>query len=204
MSVHLRKIAQQYFIDGDFKNAKELYSKLNMPLEVAYCEIYLGNLTKAKKIISKLKKNSPAEEWIVAFIQMIEADLKFYPSFLQIRNFFEIDLNNLFLSGQKEYIENVINYVPTLVNANGEVFKLTARVLKNNGQNELAKKFLKESLDLYYKDSETHFILGEIYLLEKNIELAKKHLQYALENGNYYPAQKLLQNCINETDFKNY
>ena len=193
MFKHLEKIAQQHFIDGDFEKAKKLYYTLKMPVQAAYCEIYTGHLRKAKKIISKLKKESPAEEWIIAFVQMMEADLKFYPSFLQIRNFFEIDLNNLFLSGQKEYIENVINYVPTLVNANGEIYKLTARVLKNNGQNELAKNFLSKSLEICFNDSETHFMLAELHLEEKDIGSAKKHLNYALENGDYYPAQKLLE-----------
>ena len=193
MIKHLEKIAQQYFIDGNFEKARELYCTLRMPVQTAYCEIFTGHLRKAKKIISKLRKDSPAEEWIIAFVQMMEADLKFYPSYLQIRNFFEIDLNNLFLSGQKEYIENVINYVPTLANVNGEIYKLTARVLKNNGQNELAKNFLNKSLDICFNDSETHFMMGEIYLEEKDIESAKKYFKYALENGDYYPAQKLLE-----------
>ena len=196
MTENIEKKAQKYFIDGDFESAKKLYEALDMKLELAYCEIYTGHLFRAKKIVSKLKKESPAEEWIVAFIQMIEANLKFYPSYLQIRNFFEIDLNNLFLCGKTEYIENIINYVPTLANANAEIFKLAARVLKNNNQNELAASFLKKSLEIYFKDSETHFMLAELYLKENDTETARRHLNYALENGSYYPAEKLLKQLI--------
>ena len=196
MTENLSKIAQQYFIDGNFSEAKDIYSKLNMPLETAYCEIYLGHLYRAKKLISALKKESPAEEWIISFVQMIDANLVNMPSFLQIRNFFEIDLNNLFLSGQKEWVENVINYVPILATVNSEVFKLAARVLKNNSQNDLAKTFLNKSLDIYFQDSETHFMLAEIYLKENDTEKAKKHLNYACENGGYFPAEKLLSKIL--------
>lgn len=193
MSDCLNKIAQEYFIAGDFERAKDYYSMLNMPLELAYCEIFTGHFEKAKKIISKLKKESPAEEWIIAFSQMIEANLKIYPTYLQIRNFFEIDLNNLFLSGTKEQVENVINYVPVLANINGEVYKLAARVLKNNEQDELAKTFLEKSLNICFKDSETHFLLAELYYKHHNFDMAKKHLDYARSQGRYFPAEKLLE-----------
>lgn len=193
MSEDLVKTAQAYFIDGDFDTAKIFYSKLGMPLELAYCELYTGHINNAKKIISKIKKDSPAAEWIVAFIQMVEADLKIYPSYLQIRNFFEIDFNNLFLCGTKEQVENVINYVPVLANVNGEIYKLAARVLKNNGQDELAKTFLEKSLDICFKDPETHFMLAELFCKHKNYELAKKHLHYACETGRYFPAERLLK-----------
>ncbi|MBQ7450845.1 hypothetical protein IJS77_05445 [bacterium] len=192
MTENYQKLAQKYYIDGDFKTAKELYSNLSMPLEVAYCELFLGHLYNAKKIIMNLKKESPAEEWIVSFVQMLEANLVNMPSFLQIRNFFEIDLNNLFLCGKKEWIENVINYVPILATVNAEIFKLAARVLKNNGQTDLAKKFLKKSLDIYFNDSETHFLLAEILIEENNNKDAKQHLVYACGNGGYAPAEKLL------------
>ncbi len=192
MTQNLVKTAQQYFISGDFSGAKNLYQQLNMPLETAYCEIFLGHLYKAKKIILGLKKDSPAEEWICSFLQMIEADLTDMPTYLQIRNFFEIDLNNLFLGGEKEWIENVINHVPILASVNPEIYKLSARVLKNNQQFDLAEKFLKKSLDICFNDSETHFLLAQIYLDEGLIDIAKKHLNYACENGGYAPAEKLL------------
>lgn len=193
MSENLSKIAQKYFISGNFDKALELYEKLDMLLEIAYCEIYLGHLKQARKIIEQLNGDSPAEEWIVSFLQMIEANLVDMPSFLQIRNFFEIDLNNLFLGTNREWIENVINYVPSLATINSEVYKLAARVLKNNGQEDLAKLFLEKSLDIYFQDSETHFMLAEIYLNKGNQERAKKYLEYACEQGNYFPAEKLLK-----------
>ena len=193
MTEDYKKLAQKYYIDGDFKTAKELFSKLNMPVETAYCELFTGHLYNAKKIILQLEKESPAEEWIISFVQMIEANLINMPSFLQIRNFFEIDLNNLFLCGKKEWIENVINYVPYLSTINAEIYKLAARVLKNNEQEDLAKTFLEKSLDICFNDSETHFLLAEIYIKENNTNMAKKHLNYACESGEYSPARKLLR-----------
>lgn len=193
MTDNFKKLAQRYYIEGNFKTANLYYKQLDMPLEIAYCELFSGNLYKAKKYISMLKKESPAEEWIICFIQMIEANLFDMPSFLQIRNFFEIDLNNLFLCGKKEWIENVINYVPVLSTVNAEIYKLTARVLKNNEQFELAKKFLLNSLDICFNDSETHFLLAEIYIKYGQIQQARKHLQYACEGGGYAPAEKLLR-----------
>ncbi len=193
MSENPDKIAQQFYISGDFFNAKKIYQQLKMPLEVAYCELFLGNLDKAKQIISTFSKESPAHEWINSFVQIIETDLVDMPTFLQIRNFFEMDLNNLFLCGNKEWIENVINHVPLLASINSEIFKLAARVLKNNEQYGLAKKFLKKSLDICFYDSETHFMLAQIYLKEANPDIAKQHLLYACEQGSYLPAEKLLK-----------
>ena len=192
MNDNYQKIAQKYFIDGDFISAKNIYQKLDLPLETAYCELFSGNLYSARKIIMKLPKDSPAQEWIISFLQMIEANLINMPSFLQIRNFFEIDLNNLFLCGKKEWIENVINYVPILATVNAEAYKLAARVLKNNEQTDLAQRFLRKSLDICFNDSETHFLLAEIYIKEGYNEDAKKHLHYACQNGGYAPAEKLL------------
>ena len=193
MTDNYQKLAQKYFIDGDFSSAKNIYQKLCMQLETAYCEIFTGNIYNAKKIIMKLPMDSPAQEWIVSFVQMLEANLIKMPTFLQIRNFFEIDLNNLFLYGKKEWIENVINYVPVLATVNAEIYKLAARVLKNNEQDELAQRFLRKSLDICFNDSETHFLLAEIYIKEGYTEDAKKHLQYACKEGNYAPAKKLLK-----------
>lgn len=193
MTKNLKKLAQKYFILGDFENAKKIYSELGSMLELAYCEIYTGNIKSAKKIISNLPKDSPASEWIIAFVQMLEANLQVYPSFMQIRNFFEIDLDNLFLSGTKEQIENVINYIPFLANINSEIYKLAARVLKNHNQDELAGQFLKKSLEICFRDSETHFLLAELYLKENDKKTATRHLNYACENGSYYPAEKLLK-----------
>ena len=193
MTEDYKKLAQKYYIDGDFNTAKELFSKLNMPVETAYCELFTGHLYSAKKIIMQLEKESPAEEWIISFVQMIEANLINMPSFLQIRNFFEIDLNNLFLCGKKEWIENVINYVPFLSTINAEIYKLAARVLKNNEQEDLAKTFLEKSLEICFNDSETHFLLAEIYIKENNTNMAKRHLNYACEGGEYSPARKLLR-----------
>ena len=196
MTDNYQKLAQKYFIDGDFVSAKNLYQKLRMPLETAYCEIFTGNLYNAKKIIMQLTQDSPAEEWIISFVQMIEANLIKMPSFLQVRNFFEIDLNNLFLYGKKEWIENVINYVPVLATVNAEIYKLAARVLKNNEQYELSQRFLRKSLDICFQDSETHFLLAEIYIKEGYTEDAKQHLKYACEGGGYAPAQKLLSQIL--------
>ena len=66
-------------------------------------------------------------------------------------------------------------------------------MLKNNEQFELAQRFLRKSLDICFQDSETHFLLAEIYIKEGYTEDAKKHLQYACEGGGYAPAEKLLK-----------
>ena len=192
MEENLQKVAQQFFINGDFENAKNIYMQLGMDLEVAYCDIYLGNLKRAKKNIENLSKDSPVAEWINSFVQMIEANLTDMPSYLQIRNFFEIDLSNLFINEQYSYIENVINYVPVLASVNGEIYKLAARVLKNNNQDELARNFLGKSLEICFNDSETHYMLAELYLKYDDKETAIRHLNYACESGEYYPATKLL------------
>ena len=49
-------------------------------------------------------------------------------------------------------------------------------------------------MDIWYKDPESHFILGEIYLKEKEKEKAKTALRKALEvEKEYYPAELKLK-----------
>ena len=83
-----------------------------------------------------------------------------------------------------------------MATVNAEIYKLAARVLKNNEQYDLAQRFLRKSLDICFNDSETHFLLAEIYIKEGYTEDAKKHLQYATEGGGYAPAEKLLKSLV--------
>ena len=57
---------------------------------------------------------------------------------------------------------------------------------------------LLKSLGICYKDPETHFILGEIYEKEGNIEQAKNYFKKAIEaNGEYAPATRKLNLLTN-------
>ena len=64
----------------------------------------------------------------------------------------------------------------------------------NNNKIKEAKQYLKKSLDIFYKDPETHYMLGELYEKEGDFNLAKKAYKLAnVVNNGYYPAVNKLK-----------
>ena len=100
----------------------------------------------------------------------------------------------LFFYKKAEYIKKIIRENSYLEYFNREIYKYSGRVLLRNNQWNLAEKFFKKSLDIFYKDPETHYLLGELYEKEKNYTKAEKEYKLANEvNKGYLPAVNKLK-----------
>lgn len=167
-------------------------------LESAYIMILNNNLNESEAIFSVL--NSPRAEWGVSLVQILIGYLKKDPTYLGIRNFFEIDLDFLLKNDKIEYIELMLGATDYLVNINPEVYKYAARVMLENKMLELAKKYLDKSKSVFYKDPELHFMYTTYFMKTKEYTYAKYHIEECLKIlPDYYPAKKLrceIQNFV--------
>ncbi len=175
------------------EKAYEYFNRAENVAGCAYSKFLQGELEEARILSVIVKDSSPIAHWIFSIICTLTDNFIITPTYFQIRNFYEQDLEMLFKYKQFRIIEELIKRNPFLENHNKEIYKYSARVLFNNGYYEQAKSLLLKSLDICYKDPETHFILGEIYEKENNIESAKSSFQKAIEsNGEYSPATRKL------------
>lgn len=186
------QIAKNKFLSGDY-SVGEFFKQNNLLLEYAYCELLTGNLEEAKKTFESLKDFDSRADWANKLIQFMKGYVATIPSYFQIRNFLEIDLNLLLQSGQAEYVENIINGADLFYSINPESYKFISRVMMNNDFVDIALFYLHKAKDKFYYDPEMHFMLANCYLKKGEISQAKKALLNCLNIlPKYYPAKNLL------------
>ncbi len=186
----LGKIA---LIEIEPENAYEYFNRAENVAGCAYSKFIQGELQEAHILSTVVKNSSPIANWIFSITCILNNNMIVAPTYFQIRNFYEQDLEILFKYRQKEIAEELIKRNPYLENFNKEIYKYSARVLFNNQYYGQAKLLLLKSLEICYKDPETHFILGEIYEKQNNVERAKSYFKKAIESsGEYSPATRKL------------
>jgi len=189
----------------DYKKAKEYltqiriseclpYFKSNgMLLEEGYCELLEDKLDDAKLTFDIIKDKDLRAEWAILLIQFMKNYIKEFPSYLQVRNFLEIDLSLLLNAKMLDYVENVINASDIFFEINQESYKFIARVLLNYKLYSVAKIYLNKGVQYCYNDPELHFLYGNYHLNNKNDLLAKHEFETCLEVlPGYYPAKMML------------
>ena len=183
----------------DYKKAKEkLLTELNYDcqqffvkkgyiLENAYYELLSDNLEKAKNLFSAIKNNDIRAHWACFMISMIEASIKEYPSYFELRNFLEIDLNILIHYFKGDYVEKIVRYADFMFTINPEVHKFI-------GYLEQGMFFLDRAKSYFYHDPELHYLLAYIYYNTNQVEQAKKALEDCIRIlPDYFPAVDLLK-----------
>lgn len=169
--------------------------------DISGCALCLFLEEKTDEAYTLLERNldlNPAVNWLLCFIDAAEErPQKHIPSYFQIRNFYELYLNLVIQYKKFEYAGKILKNIEYFACFNKEVYKYTARVFMEAGRYDDALLFLKKSLDVYYKDPEVHFMLGEIYYNSGNKTQAENEFITADEvSGGYYPAQKRLKEII--------
>lgn len=175
-----------FFQDGD----KDLTFK-SRSIEHAYMALLNDDLKSAGAVFETI--DSPRAKWGECLIQILEGYLKVFPTYFQIRNFLEIDLDFLLKNEKIDYVEQVLGALDILAGVNEETYKYAARVMLENGYNNAAIKYLDKSKKIFYKDPELHFMLTKYYMKTRDYEKANFYVNECLRIlPDYYPA-KLLQ-----------
>lgn len=163
-------------------------------LEYAYCELLDDNLEIAKEIFYSLREKDVRAHWGYILISFIEGQVTEYPTYFEIRNFLEIDLNILIKYFKGDYVEKILRYSDFMFSVNPEVYKFIGRVLYNNNMEIQAMYFLENAKSYFYHDPELHFLIAYIYYNKNDFQKSEKSLQdclYVLPK--YYPAVALLK-----------
>lgn len=185
--------AKKNFLNGNYQ-VEDFFKNNNFILEYAYCKFLQGNIPQALTEFQKIAELDIRADWAIKLIDIINHSVKRLPSYLQVRNFLEVDINLLLMAKKPEYIEEIINSSDFLYSINQEAYKLIGRTMFYNDFLDIALFYLLKSKNNFYKDPETHFLLALCYIQKQTNNLAIKSLHNCLNLlPNYLPAKKLLK-----------
>lgn len=188
------KEAKQYLLNAQFDKCEDFFRENNYQLEYGYCKMLKGEVNEARKIFTLIRDNDMRADWAYLFIQFMNNYIQFMPTYLQVRNFLEIDIALLLKAGLSEAVENVINACDIFYQINQESYKFIARVMFNYNYPSVSKIFLDRGVERCYNDPELHFLYGNYHLHYKNNLLAKREFETSLEVlPDYYPAKMMLK-----------
>ena len=161
-------------------------------IEHAYLAIINEELDVAMKIFSQI--DSPRAFWGKILVDILKGYLPEFPTYFQIRNFFEIDLDMLLKNEKISYVDQALGSLEILAAIIQENFKYTARVMYVNRLYSAALKYMNKSKKIYYNDAELHFMLAKYYLHVNDYEQALFYTEECLKLiPDYYPAHMMKQ-----------
>lgn len=172
-----------------FSKNEELKIK-SESVEHAYLAILDEDLETAKSVFARI--DSPRARWGIAFVNILSGCVEYYPTYFEIRNFLEIDLDFLLKNEKIDYVEMILGSLEILLDINQEVYKYVARVMFENRLYKSAREYLEKSKDIFYNDPELHFLFAKYYIKTREFEKADFHLDECLNIlPDYYPANML-------------
>lgn len=172
-----------------FFNKKEIETT---SLEQAYLALLNNDLDSALNLFCQ--NDSSRSHWGIALVKALKEETDSQPSYFEIRNFYEIDLDFLIKNEKFNYIETLLNRSNLWIGINQEIYKYVARVLFENNLDKLAIEYLEMSKNILYNDPEMHFMFAKYFLNIKEFEKSKSHIKECLKIvPDYYPARKILE-----------
>lgn len=197
MDLETYKKNKHQFLSGDY-SVESYFMQNNLLLEYSYLKLLQGEVDVAEKFLKKICEFDFRADWALKLIQFIRGYVSVAPSYFQIRNFLEIDLDLLIRAGQVDFAENIINGADIFYSVNPESYKFIARVMFNNGFSDLALLYLNKAKDKFYYDPEMHFMFAVCFKERGELLAAKESVQNCLNIlPGYFPAKNLLDslNC---------
>ena len=188
------KTAKTNFLSAKIQGCRKFFEFHRDKLEQAYCEIIFDNLKGARKIFEELEPADIRAHWGLVILGFIKGTASKYPTYFELRNFLEIDINLLIMYCKGDYVEKIVRYADFMFTINPEVYKFIGRVFLNNEMKIQAMFFLKRAKDRFYQDPELHYIMAEVYYKDNDYDLCKNALKTCLEVlPDYAPAVALLK-----------
>lgn len=161
-------------------------------LEHAYLAILNDDLEAAGLILKEI--DSPRAKWARILVCILNGFLKELPTYFEIRNFLEIDLDFLLKNEKLEYVEQLLGALEILSAINQEVYKYAARVMYVNKLYSASLKYMEKSKKIYYNDAELHFLFAKYYLRVNDCKEALYYIDECLKLiPDYFPALQLKQ-----------
>lgn len=159
-------------------------------IEHAYLAILNNDLKSAGAVFETL--DSPRARWGKVLTGILSGYMEYFPTYLEIRNFYEIDLDFLIKNEKVDYIENLLSSLKILSDINQEIYKYTSRVMYENRFYNSALEYMEKAKELFYKDPELHFMFAKYFMNTKQYNKADFYLNECLKIiPKYYPAVKM-------------
>ena len=184
--------AKQNFLAGQPNGCREFFAQNGYLLEAGYCEMIADNLDAAKRLFAIVKDIDIRAHWGLYLVSMIQRNANICPTYFELRNFLEPDLNILITYCKGEYVRNILDYTHFMSKINPEIFKFIGRVFYKNGLKDEAGYLFHLAKDSFYNDPELHYLIACMYLDSGNKQMAlhyAKTCQKVLPE--YFPAVKL-------------
>ena len=83
-------------LESGITDYKDFFKENGNILEYGYCLILEGQLDKAEQVLKTI--DSIRADWAVKLIPFMKGHVEILPTYFQIRNFLEIDINLLLLA----------------------------------------------------------------------------------------------------------
>lgn len=193
MSVEYEQVKEN-FLAGRIKGCKTFFEQNKYYVEAGYCYIILDNLEKAQEMFNLAVENDVRAHWGLFVLQMLNGEIFNSPTYFEVRNFLEIDLNILILYCKGDYVEKIIRYADYMAFYNPECYKFIGRAFWANNLMSAAMFFLRRAKDKLYNDPELHYLLAYIYYENKDFNKSKKALEACLNIlPEYAPANALMK-----------
>lgn len=186
-------LAFAYLENKQFANAANEYDILQKPYQQGLCELLQGNEYKARNLWYNAQENSVIQ-WAQTLYGFIHLRADRIPSYLQIRNYLEVDLGYLLKANQIEYAENLISCEDVMADINLETYKFIGRALFNNGYENLSVEFFMKSRDILPNDPEVYYHLAQYSFKVGSFRDVKLMAESCLDiNKNYFPAKRIIE-----------
>ena len=155
--------AKENFLASQFEGCQKFFAEHGCFLELAYYEIISDNLPRARELFNKIKEIDIRADWGLYLVSMIEHKASRCPTYFELRNFLEIDLNILIQNGKGQYVQNILGYSEFMSQINPEVYKFIGRVFYNNGLKEEGMYVFEKAKEIFYQDPELHYLIALAY-----------------------------------------
>ncbi len=189
--------AKQELLTSTNTGCQLFFKKHNCHLEMGYFQLFYGTLEEAKSEFREIYMFDRRAHWANFMVELLEGRVSYYPTYFELRNFFEIDLDLLVKHYKGDYVEKLINYSDFMSGINSEICKFIGRVFYNNNMKDYAEIFFKQAKEKFYNDPELHFLITQLHCDKKEFDLAIKSAKTCLEIlPGYFPAENILRKLL--------
>lgn len=170
-------------------DCQHFFAENSCTLELAYWKLLHNLPQEAALLFERIADDDIRASWGLFISGLVQGKVNHYPTYFQLRNFLEIDLNLFLQYYLGEYVENITKYADWLYTINPEVHKFIGRAFMKNDYEEYALYFLNRAKNYFFHDPELHYLLAEFYIEKQDIAEAEQAIKNCLTIlPKYYPA----------------
>lgn len=196
MSTKYQQVKQD-FLSGRLKGCRAYFEENNYNIEAGYCYMVLDNFAKAKEQFEKAKISDLRGHWGLLLLQMQDEKISMSPTYFEIRNFLETDLDIFITYCKGDIVQQIIKYADFMAFYNLECYKFIGRAFWAHNLMPASMCFLNKAKDNLFNDPELHYLLAYIYYTNHDLKNCKKEIDTCLEIlPKYAPAVMLKKNIM--------